>query len=670
MKTFILSPRGWRITAIVFGVVVALLLAVYAALMWAFPPQRLSALLAEQVKSKTGRDFRIGGGLSIRLLPRIAVVAEDVAIGNAEWGSRPDMVTLQRAAFEVSLRPLLHGVVHVLSVDVQGADVLLESDARGRANWMFAPQGASPAAPAASAASAAGDATVGFDLDRVTVADARITYRDAVDEKPLVVSIESLVAGNQGDRIVVTAAFSEGQQRWRLEGETGRLAAWTSAVADWPFDLRLSSDGAKLSAVGSLPGAGRSGATRAAVKAHFDKAGALVPWVGDAAAQIVPFDAEATLQHDPDVFKADALRLSIAGQAVTGQVTVRTERKLLRVEATLAASSIDLSHWVRGPSQPAQPAGPAQPRAPLFSDTPLPPVVLPKFSVQANVRIERLVIPGMPPLAKLAAQIKSEPDHLVVEPLSFAVADGDVRGRLELTARGREPLRVAVRLNANALSLQALDVPALGGPRFRGGRANAQVNLNLAGHTPHALAASSDGRALVSVSDVTLSGAAAAMQRNVLVTLLDALLPKRDANQPTTISCAVFNLPLRNGVARIDRTVAFETSQLAVAASGELNLAAQTVALGFQPTAKKGLGINPASLAQLVSLRGPLQDPGVGIDVQGTTREAARIGAAVATGGLTLIGSRMLAKSEDTEVCRHAAASSSASSPAAPGKGR
>jgi hypothetical protein len=88
--------------------------------------------------------------------------------------------------------------------------------------------------------------------------------------------------------------------------------------------------------------------------------------------------------------------------------------------------------------------------------------------------------------------------------------------------------------------------------------------------------------------------------------------------------------------------------------------------LSFHPAVKKGLGLNPASLAKLVTLQGPLHDPHVGIDMAGTAREAATIGAAVATAGLTLLGSRLIASSDDTQVCRRAAAGSASASGAAP----
>jgi len=141
-----------------------------------------------------------------------------------------------------------------------------------------------------------------------------------------------------------------------------------------------------------------------------------------------------------------------------------------------------------------------------------------------------------------------------------------------------------------------------------------------------------------------------------LAVLLDALLPYRGADGTLSISCAVLRLPLVQGVARIDRSIALETPQLAVSASGELDLRRQTVALAFRPQAKKGLGLSSGSLSQLVMLEGPLQAPRVVIDPKGTAREAVTVGAAVASSGLTLLAGQLLRTPQDSQACSTALA--------------
>ena len=125
------KQRRLRIVAIALGGIGLMIGAIYLAIVVAFPPARLAALLADQVKAATGREFRIDGGLSIRMLPSIAIQARDLVLSNAAWGSRVAMVTVRRAAIDVSLGALLKGELRMLRVDVEGVDALLESDGAG-----------------------------------------------------------------------------------------------------------------------------------------------------------------------------------------------------------------------------------------------------------------------------------------------------------------------------------------------------------------------------------------------------------------------------------------------------------------------------------------------------------------------------------------------------------
>ena len=94
-------------------------------------------VLAEQVKQATGRDVTVGGNieLEVSFTPRLAV--SDVTFSNAEWGTRPEMIRVERLEAVVDLIPLLSSEVRVNRFVLLGADVLLETDAEGNPNWAF-----------------------------------------------------------------------------------------------------------------------------------------------------------------------------------------------------------------------------------------------------------------------------------------------------------------------------------------------------------------------------------------------------------------------------------------------------------------------------------------------------------------------------------------------------
>jgi hypothetical protein len=156
---------------------------------------------------------------------------------------------------------------------------------------------------------------------------------------------------------------------------------------------------------------------------------------------------------------------------------------------------------------------------------------------------------------------------------------------------------------------------------------------------------------------------------DVLRKVLQALTLQPDLKLSSHIDCAVLRLPLKTGVAAIDRSIALETGQLAVSAKGQVRFDDETLTLAFTPTPKQGLNINPLNLARLVVLKGPWQDPQVQLDAQGVVGMAAMLGLAGATGGASLIAQQLLQGKGETDACRvamSARSSAAAPAPAAP----
>ena len=643
------SVKGyWRLGIIIVACGALLFSAAYFALVAAFPPARLVAMLGEEVKRTSGRDFRVNGELSIRFLPTLAVVANDVALSNAEWGTRLEMVTLQQVAFEIALRPLLEHEIRILSVDVKGADALLESNGKGGFNWMFARNEAT--------AGEYGASLPVIDLERLTLSGVRITYRDGDKAAVHGVNIEKLEMQLQGDHVQLSSALEFEHQRWQINGQIGRLIALLGSEADWPFDLRFVTEGAKLSAAGKI---GTEKGARTAYTELSAQISAATPLSALFARDVMlplPLDIRATLVRTADLIRADPLRVVHAGQEVDGRITVDSSGANLRIEGQLSSPVLDVDKWFIGKSSPAAAAATTG-QAQLFGDAPLPFAALPTMPVQLAFRIDRLQLAGAPPLSAVSGRLKAGPGLFVIDPLSLTAEGGELKGRMEVTQRPGVAPQTVLAIDVKGLSMETLSGRD---ERFRGGRADLKANLTLTGATPRILAASATGDVLLSIRSTAFAGKAAALELNPLESLLQVLIPGQRLQQGVDIECAVVRLPLLHGVARIDRSIAMETKQIAVSASGEVDLTRQTLSLVFQPQAKKGFGLTQSSLAQLVMLKGPLLAPEVGIDPKGVAQEAATLGVAVATGGISWLAGRVLNERASTDACRIASVASGA----------
>ena len=651
--------RWSRLLLSMLGGIVLLLVIAYVALNQAFPPERLAAMLSEQVRKTTGRDFAVRGPLSIRLLPRIGVAADDVVLGNAPWGTRKDMLVVQHARFDIALWPLLQGLVDIASVSFDGADLLLETDRNGVGNWAMGREGDnSTPAPAGGSS-----APLRLHLSSLTLSNAKLAYRDGRSGSTQQVTVPKLALELAGTGQALSATLDSGAQRWQLKGQIGSLADLALNEADWPFDLQLTGDGATAAAKGLLRRGTPPRALEADISASLSKAAALTPWVAAAARLPLPAELKGRLSYGPQSLRIDGLQLSLAQQQLSGQLKAQGGNPW-RIDAQLSSPSIDLARWL--PSRAAAGTSPAQSsNQRVFGDTPLALDALPAGPATLALRVERLQIPGLPPLAQLNLQLNAQPGRFRLDPLSAGFAGGSLRGSLSVsTAAGAAP-RVLLQAQADKLSVDTL-LKASGHSAYAsGGQLQLRADLSGGGNTAQALASSATGELLLSLSNTTLGSGASPLGADLLRRLLQAVTLQPQPAAQTRIDCAVIRLPLKNGVATVDRSIALETEQLAVSAKGEVRFDDETLALAFRPTPRVAMNISPVNLAQLVVVKGPWRDPKLGLDAQGIAGVAASLGLAGATGGLSLLAQQLLKAVPEKDVCR-TALSGVAPSPAAP----
>lgn len=129
------------------------------------------------VARKTGRPFAIDGAFALEVLPSVSVKAERVRLGNAEWGSAPQMVEVGRFSTEIGLWSLVSGPVDVRSLELGDVSVLLETGKDGKGNWVLG-EGTQPEEGQGDADSLdSGVTEVPAVIRSGTLSGVRVTYR-------------------------------------------------------------------------------------------------------------------------------------------------------------------------------------------------------------------------------------------------------------------------------------------------------------------------------------------------------------------------------------------------------------------------------------------------------------------------------------------------------------
>jgi AsmA family protein len=207
---------------------------------------RFAPQIETAAREATGRTLKIEGPLHIGFSLVPTVVAEKVSFSNAEWGTKPQMLTAEKLALQVALVPLLSSQVDVRSVTIEGADIFLETDREGRGNWAF---GDAETAPAPQEEDAGGGLSLAG-LPELNVSDFHLAYRDgetgqvseaALDEVSLVSQgggYHAVIEGEvNGSPVSFSADVAGGTEQASLNNAALTVAG-TSIGGDLTLDMR------------------------------------------------------------------------------------------------------------------------------------------------------------------------------------------------------------------------------------------------------------------------------------------------------------------------------------------------------------------------------------------------------------------------------------------------
>ncbi len=588
----------WTILGVA-GALVLLVLVGAAIAVWTIDVNQFVAPVAKRVKDATGRDLAIDGGIDLKLGLVPKLVANDVRLSNAPWARGPQMLTAKRVEADVALLPLLQRRFEVVRLSLVDPVITLEVDARGRGNWEFAAAGG-----AAAAGGGAVSALASFGIGNVEITNGALTYRDGASGNVTRIAIDRFAAYARTPQSPINAEFTGkvDDVPVALTGNLGSLETLLSRRAPYPIavDGRIGSQQARVTTMMQL--------------------------------------GERTVQFGELDVGIGASKAK--GEAVVATGGARPKISLKIVSPTLALADLSLPLGAAAP--PPRAAEKAARRAHVFSDEPISFAALRSLDIDGDVSIGELKLAEGRRLEKVRARFTVKDGRLEAPELVASLLGGTVRAALTIDASRAADPTLKLLVDARGLDLEGL-LAAAGTPRkVSGGKTDITIDVRAHGTTERQWARDVDGTVQVVVGPATLVNTKLDLDSS-LSKLAQAVNPFRDRTPSTELSCAVVRLPLHDGIARIDRTLAAETRELGVAASGTLNLRDETIDLAFAPRVKQGLPIDLPQIAELVRLRGPLASPHVEADAKASAAAIAKLGAAVATGGLSAVGSALLA---------------------------
>ncbi|MFQ5766216.1 MAG: AsmA family protein, partial [Rhodospirillales bacterium] len=397
-------------------------------------------LIAERVKAATGRELTIRGDLQLELSLNPAVAVEAVTFANATWGSRAEMMKLERLAAEVELLPLLTGDVRVKRLVLGGLDLLVETDAKGRGNWLL--EGAEKTPAPAEPGAGGGPSRLPV-VHAVRIEDVNVTYRDGQTGRERTVRLASLSVRSDGLDAPMTIALAgdfDGKAI-KASGQIGPLRTLLQEDAPYAISLDISALGATVEAEGTAarPREVRGLDLRIEVKGRELKdilaavqdqvpalKGVTLPAIGPfRIAAVVKGGREALSLTGIDAAVGAPERLSVA---VKGDVADALAGKGLNVRLNVEGRDI-----------------------------------------ASVVRAAGVEVPAIPPF-KAAAVVSDVKGGFLLDGLDAWVGGSDLKGRVAATLTGVTRPTVDARLTAELIDLDKLLPAGPARPETKGGR--------------------------------------------------------------------------------------------------------------------------------------------------------------------------------------------------------
>lgn len=610
--------------------VVAPILAAAAAIVFlaTFDLNRYKPQLVTLVARQTGRSFAIDG--PIQFAPSLVptVVAEGVRFGNAAWGQSRELAVVKRVEAQVALRPLLDRRIEVRRIVLSEAGLALEMNKEGLGNWVIRPKaGAVP--PALSKAR--------FAVDALHIERSTLSLRSQRTGAARQIGIEALDAQSPSPDQPIAVEMKLAYRDLPIALK-GTLGSWDRLWANqaWPVALSGQIKEVPLAVQGEIghPLQARGLKLKARLEAKsLAELGALagqkLPAV--APALVVTTVSEARRGYALTGLAAKAGRSDLAGNL---QLDVAGKRPTLRGELT--AGHIDLTEFLPPPRKGAR----------VFSTAPLPWDALRGIDAQGTLRAGR-VKTHKSALTGVETRFALSGGKLKLDPLQAGAAGGRITGTVTVNATGARP---TVDLHLRGSGLLPGQLPQFAGKGLQEARTDFTFDIAGRGRSVAEVMGSGNGRILVKMGPGRLPNNLASA--DLLLDTVRLLNPLSARDPYTNIECAVLNFDVKDGVAVTGKGVGVRTDKLTVLGGGTVDLKTERLDIHARPKPRRGIGLNVAALGDFVHLGGTLSDPHPVTDAQGVATAGFKVGAALATGGLSLLAEGLFDRATaEEEVC-------------------
>lgn len=287
----------------------------------------------------------------------------------------------------------------------------------------------------------------------------------------------------------------------------------------------------------------------------------------------------------------------------------------------------------------------------LFSEQPIDWQMLQQAELNITLRAETLQLYSAA-FNDFDLQLAADDGRLRLEPFTAQFGGGGFNGTMTLESGEKNATANA------AFRLSGVDLEAFGlvsQEQLRGGKTLIDIALESNGNSAAEFAASANGAVHVLVHDaVVQNDSIEIIGSDLLVETLNKLNPFAKSDPTTQLHCALVHFDIEDGVMNSDKALVLETDKMEIIGDGKINLDSEKIDIGITPNAKQGIGLNVGTVVKFMKVGGTLLAPSPAVDAGGLLKSGATVGAAMSTGGLSILAENLVKKVSGKNACRKA----------------
>ncbi|MCY3768130.1 MAG: AsmA family protein [Gammaproteobacteria bacterium] len=185
------------------------------------------------------------------------------------------------------------------------------------------------------------------------------------------------------------------------------------------------------------------------------------------------------------------------------------------------------------------------------------------------------------------------------------------------------------------------------------GEFNADLGFSGTGKSIAEIAGTLNGFALVEFSGVKIRNEGLDLfGKDLFRGFLDIIDLRTTSDAFLEAECGVIQFDIKDGVAQSQYGLAMKMKEITLLGGGRIDLKNEELDLIVTPKARKGFGINASSIAKMVKVGGQIGEPEIEADPKGLLQSGFAIGAALFSGGLSLLAQGLYDKMQaNSDVC-------------------